>query len=156
MNTITRQDALELIMQRLLNPGDATARNLAQSAQAAAAAAQATANSRPTAQQVADLIPEQRVLIGEQTPSAETLNKLNFFQGLPEFTESYVQHEATAQTATFRDFQDANYLGINEGTLNAESYNVGQWYFHPLEYRPYVVTDLDPITPGLQLSLIHI
>ena len=94
-----------------------------------------------------------RVIL-DKNPSVDTLNRINFHGNQAEITEPYIAHQATPQTATFVDFTDADYLGVDEGTLNPENYNVGQWYFHAFEHRPYVVTDLDPIAQGEQKGFI--
>lgn len=94
----------------------------------------------------------QRVVVDQQ-PSAATLDKINFHEGELELTE--VDHQGgTPPTARSADFTHRNYIGSESADPNVTPYSVGQWYFHDIKHRPRVLTDLDPITPGVQKGWI--
>ena len=98
-------------------------------------------------------IPEQRVLVGEQ-PSADSVDKFIIRDEEAYLTDHTVVHRQAPNTGTFSDFMDADLIGFLEFDPDVNSYNVGQWYFNPLRKIPRVVTDTNPIMPGVQKGWI--
>ena len=95
---------------------------------------------------------EQRVVIDQQ-PSEDTLNKLNFHENQAEVTEPFVEHDGNPQTATFGAPNDADFEGveaIRPGGRVEDQFSEDEWVYNPVDHRPYVVVDRDPLTPGVQ------
>ena len=93
-------------------------------------------------------VPEQRVLV-DADATDDTLDSIILHEDEAYLTVTR-QQAGTPQTATFRDFTDANLIGFLEADPRPDAYSVGQWYWNVHSLRPRVVIDLDPVTPGVQ------
>ena len=103
----------------------------------------------PKAQVEALIEAAQRVVV-DRAPSAETVDRINFHAEQAYITDEGVIHEARPQTADFENFIHPNYIGVLAADPDLSAYSVGSWYFNQFTLRPRVVTDLDPIAPGVQ------
>ena len=99
---------------------------------------------------------EQRVVHGSAatTASEDTKGKIVLYNEEAELTEEYTAHEATPQQVQFVDYASANLIGFLGADPPVDAYNVEQWYWNTISKRARVLTDLDPITPGVQKGFI--
>ena len=135
-----------------------------QAAQLAAVITTATANERSIVmltQRVEALENEggtggtpviQRVLVNVPA-SISTVDKFVFQNERPFITDHTRESHTTANpTGTFIEFAHVNYINDLSADPPVGSYTVGRFYFNRVSYRIRVLTDIDPITPGVQLG----
>ena len=99
-------------------------------------------------------IPDQRVLIGNANPSADTDNAIVLRNEEAYLTELGTTHEATPSTAAFVDYNHANYLGALSTDPDPNSYLEGQWYFNYLSHSARINANVTPLSATPTLSFV--
>ena len=96
---------------------------------------------------------EQRVVL-DVSPSEDTINKIVLHEEEAYLTGT-LRQGGTPQTATYEDFTDRNYIGVDSNeNPDLTTYSVGQFYYYPPRELVRVVRDIDPLMAGVQKGWI--